>query len=176
MSGQTDKTGQIVAALQATVAGFDRAGAQLASAVAHAEQVRARMVAAGFHGVALGMTGAADNLKKIHAQAGALADGIRRALAPIREITAEMTPEQVNAKLAVGVEEASTVRTGISGAMEQMAAAKEKISAVLRGGQPGPLLSMIETTRQIMWQTGQHLDSAVQNAREATTEATQAGN
>ncbi|SRR6266508_2394584 len=168
-------TEQITTDLRGSLTRLDAAGMQTALALNHAERVQVRSRGTGFHGIAQGMAHAVGLLRTVRAQVPVLAQSVEKGAAPIHETADAANPEQVKAKLAAAAHEVGNARNGIGAVVIDLAQISSHIATVLRGGQPGRLIAIVDGAKQAVAQAADHLDSAQRKITEAANEADQIG-
>jgi len=157
------------------MARLDGAGTHVAQALNHAERVHARSGRTGFRGIAQGMAQAVVMLRNIRAQVVALVQSVEKAASPVHETAEASNPEQVKAKLAAAVHDVRAARKGIGAVVTNLAQVSSHIATVLRGGQPGRLLALVDGAKGAVVQAAEQLDSARRKIGEAANEADQIG-
>lgn len=150
----------VISQLTQSVESLGEASSRVAAAEERAALVHKKMTAAGFLGIARGIVDVKARLQTIQAGLGGLVGSTQRALVAMRTITDRKTLEHVGEELGVAITAIDTTNSSISQSIGQMDQALERVGAVLDGGQPEYLLSMIHEARRHTAQAAACLDQA----------------
>jgi len=168
--------GKIVAELQVVFAGLGKAQNAAAGAAAKADQVRSRAAQSGFRGVAAGMSRVVEQLKQVQGNLANTAGTVEATVGVVEQVNDDMSPADVVSTLSPAAQKVDAVATGTSAVIKELDGVKAGVAAALRGGQPGPLVAMIDQAKQILVQVGAATDRAKRQTEETINEARQTGN
>jgi ABC-type transporter Mla subunit MlaD len=169
-------TEEIVGSLAPAVDDLDAAKTQAAAAASHAEDVRERVAAHGWEGIAAGMQDVIDQFENVQAAIGRAKDQADEAIGHVRQIDSKTNPAEVKEHLTSTGSKAGAAESAIGDAFNELDEAETTVSRVLDGGDPGQLLSMINEINQTLVSARQHVQNAKSNADAEIQEAAQAGN
>ena len=169
-------TQEILAGLSPAKADLAEASGRIAAAVAHARAVRENVLDHGWDGVATGMDGVIVHFQNAHTAADAAVGTVELAETPVTEITDKMSPEEVEERLRTAAEKAEETSGSVEATYDALDEAKDDVERVLRGGDPGPLLSMIDDVRVTLNAARGGLDTAKAKTATELVEVAKAGN
>ncbi|MFC6019305.1 DUF6244 family protein [Plantactinospora solaniradicis] len=162
--------------LRALSTGVERAQGQAAAAGNQAQEVAARAAGAGFVAVAAGMTRVRDAINAIQGRLGELGELIAEATKRTAAAVSQgATPEETISGLAPVQSALDNTRGVAARTIEQATEAQQLVTAILQGGQPGPMLSALENIKQVLTQVAQRTGTAHQLVNAAIAEARQLG-
>lgn len=170
------EVGKVVSELHRTLEGLGRARTAAAQAEAKAAEVQSRAAQAGLRGVAENVARVREQLVRAQTAMGSVAGTVEATVGIVQGVVAEMSPDEVVATLSPAVEKIGGVGAGIAAAVKELDGAKGQAAAALRGGQPGPLVTMVEQAGQLLTQAMAVAESAKRQADEAISETRQLGN
>jgi hypothetical protein len=174
-SGDVSHIEKITDELRAMSAGVDKAQANTAAADATAREIATRAAGAGLIGIAAGMSGVRKAIGEIGERIGAAGDSISRAATAVAAAPREMSPQQTIAVLAPAQQTIDGAHGQVAAAIAKVDETKQLAAAVLRGGQPGPMLAALEAVKQILVLLAQRAGSAKQRVQIGVREARQTG-
>jgi hypothetical protein len=155
-------------------AGVDRALVNAGAADGRVQEVQQRVTAAGFVGIAVGLGRVREAVGQVRAGLAVHAAVIGEAAMGVAAAPREMTPQQAIAVLSPAEEKVAAVRTGLPALIHGVDEAQRLTVAVLQGGDPGSVLSVLGAVKQVLVvvvqrgeAAGQHLDTAISEARRA---------
>jgi hypothetical protein len=155
-------------------AGVDRALITAGAADGRVQEVQQRVTAAGFVGIAVGLGRVRETVGQVRAGLAVHAAVIGEAATGVAAAPRELTPQEAVAVLSPAVEKVATVRTGIPVLINGVDEAQRLVVAVLQGGDPGSVLSVLGAVKEVLVAvvqrgeaTGQHLATAIAEARRA---------
>jgi Family of unknown function (DUF6244) len=131
---------KITGELRAMPAGVDRARGNAAAADAKAREIAAR---SGFTAIAAGVSQVRSAIAEVRAMLVGVGSSINEAAAAVAAAPRQMSPEQTVAVLSPVREKVGGVRTGSRATIIKVEETKQVTAAVLRGGQPGPMVSAL---------------------------------
>ncbi|MFG1776862.1 DUF6244 family protein [Micromonospora sp. NPDC049048] len=166
---------KINAELSALTAGTDRARGLTAAAGNQAQEVGVRAAGAGFAAVAVGMVRVRDAITEIQAGLGRLSTSIGEAAQAAAAVPRQGTPQETVAGLAPVRSALDSARDAGTGVIGQVGEAQQLVTAVLHGGEPGPLLQALEGAKQVVVLIVQRTGSTRQVVEAATAEARRLG-
>lgn len=166
---------KITGELRAMTAGVDRAQGNAAGADAKAQEIAARAARSGFTGIAAGMSRLRNEIAEVRARLAGVGSFINEAATAVAAAPKEMSPEQTIAVLAPVQEKVSGVRDQITATIAKVEETKQLAAAVLRGGQPGPMISALDSIKQVLVLVAQRGGTAKQQVEIAVGEARQVG-
>lgn len=173
--GDVSHIEKITDELRAMSAGVDKAQANTAAADATARDIATRAAGAGFAGIAAGMAGVRNAIGEIRARIAAAGGSIGQAGTAVAAAPREMSPEQTIAVLAPVQQTIDATHGQIAAAIAKVEETKQLAATVLRGGQPGPMISALEAIKQILVLVAQRAGSAKQQVQTGVGEARQTG-
>jgi Na+/H+ antiporter NhaD/arsenite permease-like protein len=156
-------------------AGVDRALANAGAADGRVGEVQQRVTAAGFVGITVGLGRVREAVGQVRAGLAAHAAVIGEAVTGVAAAPREMTPQQAIAVLSPAVEKVATVRTGIPALIDAVDEAQRLTVAVLQGGDPGSVLSVLGAVKQVLVMVVQRGEAAGRHLATAMAEAQRAG-
>lgn len=170
------QTETILAELRTVQAGVDRARSSTAALDGEAERVASRAAAAGFGMIATGMSQVREALRDFQARLGRIGGLANEASVPATAASEQPTPEQVIATLTNAAEKVNNIHQEIGASIGRVDEIRTLITRVLQGGNPGPMLSMLENLKQIVSLIAQRTGTTRQSLQAAINEARQTGN
>jgi Family of unknown function (DUF6244) len=172
----TSETESIANELQ-QVFGVINAGKGAAmAAVDKAGQVVQQATAAGFIGVAQRMNAIQSEIKTIHAMLGNATQTGQPATASLRAVNDKMSPQEATGHLNAAKGQLSSMRSSLHGVAQKVADTMAQVQAALQGGQPGPLLAMLNAVRQHLVSAAQHVDATTKRIDATIAKSGQLGN
>ncbi|MBN1174041.1 MAG: hypothetical protein JXA67_17845 [Micromonosporaceae bacterium] len=172
----TSETDAIAADIARVLAAIAQAQSQIMATAEHAGQTASRAAATGLQGVAIAMSGIRDQIKAINEGIGNAAGCGQAAGLAMRNVNSQMSPQEATAQFATGVEQLDAMREAVFSAAQQVNAAKGRVEAVLRGGQPGPMLARLDGVRQSLVMAAQQGDVAKSRINVTIARTGQLGN
>ncbi|MFI7590204.1 DUF6244 family protein [Micromonospora sp. NPDC049359] len=166
---------KVDAELRALTAGVDRARGLTAAAGTQAQEVGVRAAGAGFAAVAAGMARVHSAIGEIQAGLGRLSASIGEAAQATATVPRQGTPQETISGLAPVQSAVDGARDAATAVISQAGAAQQLVTAVLLGGQPGPLLQALDGVKQVMVLIVQRTGAARQFVDAAAAEARQLG-
>jgi hypothetical protein len=169
-------TSKIVASLQQAMEGLGSAQQAAAQAGAGAQKVQSHAAQSGFRGVAEGVGQVVERLKRIQEMQAKEADTVKRTAEIVTQVTDDMSPAEIVSTLTPAAQQAGSVHTGTAGVLTEVDRAKTQVASVLRGGQPGPLIGLLDQIKQALLQVIGSIGEAKQVTDETIAEAQKTGN
>lgn len=166
---------KVTGELRALAAGVERAQGQAAAAAKQAQEVAARAAGAGFLAVAAGMARVRDSISGVQGRLGELGELIAGAAKRTAAVPQVSSPDETISGLTPTQNTLDDVRAVATRTIEQVTEAQQLVTAILQGGQPGPMLSALESVKQVLAQVAQRTGSARQHVDAAIAEARQLG-
>lgn len=166
---------KITGELGGLMAGVDRARALAAAADSQAQEAALRAAGAGFAAVAAGVARVRSAITGIQGGLGSLAGSIGEATRAAAAVPNQATPQETIAGLAPVQSAADSARDAAVGAITQIGEAQQLVTMILQGGQPGPLLQSLESSKQVLVMVVQRTGTARQLVEAAIVEARQLG-
>jgi hypothetical protein len=121
------------------------------------------------------MSRVCDAIGEIRAVIASVGSSVTEATATVAAVPKETSPEQTIGVLAPVQEKVAGVRDGVAVAIAKVEQTKQLTAAVLHGGQPGPMLAMLECIKQALALVVQRAGTAKQQVETAVAEARQVG-
>jgi uncharacterized phage infection (PIP) family protein YhgE len=140
-----------------------------------AEQIADRAAAAGFTGIADGMSQVRDAVQEIRARLSSADDELGQVYAPIDTAPTKETPEQVVGAVAPATQHIGSVYETIAATIDKVDDTGQLVAAVLDGGEPGPMLSRLDAIKQELEQVASRCDTAKRHVETVLAEARQTG-
>ncbi len=166
---------KIVAALQQALEGLGRAHNAASQAGGRAQQVQAQAARAGFRGIAAGMGGVIERIKKIIETQNSVATSTKATTEAVQRVTADMNPEAVVATLTPVMQQLDVASTNTAAIVTEVDAAKTDATAALKGGKPGPMIAALEQIKQALGQVVSALGDSKQRTDETVAQARETG-
>jgi hypothetical protein len=163
--------GDIDGSLAAMTAGIGRAQETTAAADSAAGRIAARAAGSGFAGIAQAMARVRDTINEVHAQITGLGTSIDEARAPLTSAPDQMSPQQTINVLAAAAEKMGTIHTRIGATIATVDQVRQLTTAILEGGQPGPMLARLDAIKQVLIAVARHGNTAKQQVDAALAEA-----
>ncbi|MEU7171470.1 MULTISPECIES: DUF6244 family protein [Micromonospora] len=159
--------------LQAIGAGVSTAQ-QEAAAVDHAiEQIAARAVAAGFAGIAVGLTRVREVVGQVRTRLTTVGAVLGEASRSIAAVPQQPSPQETISALTPVVAALSTVDSAVTAAAAGIEEARRLAATALQGGQPGPTLARLQQLGQTLTavktrggEARHHVEAALAQARQ----------
>jgi hypothetical protein len=170
------QTDTIIDELRAMQAGVDRAQSTAAAADSEAEKVAVRAAAAGFSAIAVSMSQVREAIKEVLARLGSVNGSVNEASTSVTAVPKEASPAQVISALTRAVEKVNAAHEGITACIGRVDETKTLTMRVLQGGDPGPMLSMLDSIKEILVLVTQRGGTARQSLTTTVSEAGQMGN
>ena len=136
--------------LRAMGTGVQKARAATAAADHTAQEITAQATRAGFTGIAVGMRQIREIIAEVGQRLAGIDTAVNGATAALAAAPQEMTPQQTIAVLSPQAQALTEVRTQLSGAIDRVDQTRQVTNSVLRGGQPGPMLTALGTIIEIL--------------------------
>ncbi|MER7420229.1 DUF6244 family protein [Micromonospora peucetia] len=166
---------KITGELRALTTGVDRAQALASVADNQAQETALRAIGAGFAAVAAGLTRVRDGISAIRSSLGSLATTIGEATKTTTAVPQEATPHETIAGLTPVQNTINGIRDTATATIAQLDQTRQLVTTVLHGGQPGPLLQSLESTKQVLTLIAARTTTARQAVETAIAEARQLG-
>jgi hypothetical protein len=147
-----------------------------AQATARAEQVRSQAAQSGFRGVAGGMSGVGNQLKRVQTMLANEARTVEATVGILQQVNDDMSPADVVSTLSPAAERIGSAGTRTGTVIHELDRVKAQVAGVLRGGQPGPLVAMVEQIKQNLVRAVGAIAEAKRKTEEAIGKARQTGN
>ena len=168
--------GKTIAALQQVVEAAGQAQSAARQLDGRAQQVQSRAGANGFRGVADRVGAARNRLKQIREMQGGVAATAKCTAEMVRRVTEDMSPADVVSTLAPAAQQLGSASTAASATTAELDKLAAEIAAALRGGQPGPLIGLVNQVKQAMVRVVAGLGTAKKTVDDTITAAQQTGN
>jgi methyl-accepting chemotaxis protein len=94
----------------------------------------------------------------------------------VQRVTTDMSPADVVSTLTPASQQMGSASNGISVLIAELDGLKSEIAEALRGGQPGPLVGLLDLIRRGLIEVMASLGAANQRTDETIAEARQTGN
>ncbi|MFI0794191.1 MULTISPECIES: DUF6244 family protein [Micromonospora] len=166
---------KITGELRALTSGVERAQGLAAAADRQAQEVALRAAGAGFVAVAAGVARVRNAITGIQGGLGGLAGSIGEATKATMAVPHEATPQETIAGLAPVQSAVRGARDVAAGAITQVDEARQLVTMILQGGQPGPLLQALDSIKQVLVLVVARTGGARQSIEAAIAEARQLG-
>jgi uncharacterized membrane protein YdfJ with MMPL/SSD domain len=157
-------------------------GAQIESAqntAAEAEEaageIEERATAAGFTGIADGMSQVRDAVQEVRSLLSSAGDQLGQAHAPVDSAPQKTSPEEAAGALSPATQSLGGVYETVAASIDQVDDVQRLVSAVLDGGEPGPMLSRLDSIKQDLEQTVSRCDAAKRRVESALAEVRHTG-
>jgi hypothetical protein len=168
--------GKIVTVLQQAAEGLGKAQSAAAQVDVRAQQVQSRAARSGFRTVAERTGHCRDHLKRIREMQAGVARTVQSTGNMIQRATEDMSPADVVSTLSPAAERIGSASTGTSAVLAELDGLKSEIAAALKGGQPRPLVALVDQLKQTLTQVVASLGAAKQRTDETIAEARLTGN
>jgi hypothetical protein len=159
--------------LAAMRAAVRQAQANASAADARAEQIAHRSAASGFTGIAAGMNRVRQAIGEIRRSLGGASASLDDGAQSLASAPRQMSPEETITALTPVHNLLEAVGSRAEATATQVDAAKQIVLTVLRGGQPGPMLAVLDSIKEVVGQLNQrgiaarqHVESAISRARQ----------
>ncbi|GAA2707496.1 DUF6244 family protein [Micromonospora olivasterospora] len=166
---------KITGELRALTTGVERAQGLAAAAHQQAQEVALRAAGAGFAAVAAGVARVQGAISEIQGGLGGLGTSIGAATKATATIPHQATPQETITGLAPVRDAVDGARDATARTIAQVGEAQRLATLTLQGGQPGPLLSGLESVRQVLTLVLQRTGAARQAVEAALAEARRLG-
>ncbi len=173
--GDVSHIEKITGELLAMAAGVDKAQGDAATADARAQEIAARAARSGFTAIAAGVSQVRSAIAEVRARLVSVGGSINEAAAAVVAAPWEMSPEQTIAVLAPVQEKVGGVQDQVAATITKVEETKQVAAAVLRGGQPGPMVSALDAVKQVLVLVAQRAGTAKHGVQTAVGEARQLG-
>jgi hypothetical protein len=114
-------------------------------------------------------------INEVRARLHTATDAIQNAATAVGSAPNEGSPQQVIAALSPAVDRTDTANREITAALGRADDIHRLVTQVLQGGNPGPMLSMLNDLKQTLARERQHAEQARHHLTEAVTQARQLG-
>ncbi|MFI1197051.1 DUF6244 family protein [Micromonospora sp. NPDC020750] len=166
---------KITGELRTLTTGVERAQGLAAATHKQAQEVALRAAAAGFAAVAAGMTRVQAAVSEIQGVLNGLATSLGEATKTTAAVPHRATPQETITGLTPVRNAVDGVRDTTTRAIGQLGETRQLATMVLQGGQPGPMLSALESIRQVLTLVVQRTSVTRQSVEAAIAEARQLG-
>ncbi|SCL25733.1 hypothetical protein GA0070616_3165 [Micromonospora nigra] len=166
---------KIAGELRALMTGVERAQGLAAAADGQAQEVALRAAGAGFVAVAAGVARVRNAITGIQVGLGTLAGSIGEATKAIAAVPNEASPQETIAGLVPVQSAVDAARDAAAGAITGVGEAQQLVAMVLQGGQPGPLLQVLDSIKQVLVLVVARTGGARQAVEAAIAQARQLG-
>ena len=166
---------KITGELNALTAGVERAQTLAAAADNQTQEAALRAASAGFAAVAAGLTRVRDAISAIRGSLGGLATMIGEATKATSTVPQGASPHETIAGLTPVQHGTDGIRETAAATIAQLDQARQLVTGVLHGGQPGPLLQSLESIKQVLTLIVTRTATARQAVETAVAEARQLG-
>ncbi|MDW5327526.1 DUF6244 family protein [Plantactinospora sp. KLBMP9567] len=170
---QTDAIGNELRSMRA---GIERARSTASATGREAEQVATRAAAAGFSGIVAGMSQVREAIRNIQAGLGSVDGAVNDASNSLVVVPKEASPAEVIEALNRAADRVGTAHDGVGSSLSKVDETRALVARVLQGGDPGPLLSMLGTIKEILLLVAQHGGAVKHSLASAVTDARRTGN
>jgi len=161
--------------LQTITTGLGRAQTITTGLDKEAERITAQAAGAGFTAIAAAMSQIRTAIGELHARLHAATDAVRDTAASVDHARNEASPHEVITALSPAVDRTDTAHREITAALGKADDTQRLVSQALRGGNPGPMLSLLNELKQTLAGERQHLEQARHHLTEAIAQARQLG-
>ncbi|WP_212819609.1 DUF6244 family protein [Polymorphospora rubra] len=161
--------------LRALAAGVEAAHNLAATADNRAQEAAVRATAAGFIAVAAGMAQVRSTIGSIQSGLSGLGKTFGQAATACAAVPRQASSEETISVLGSVQGELATARDTVTATAGQVGEAQRLVAMVLRGGDPGPLLSALGGIREVLGQLGQRVATAGEQVTAAIAEARRLG-
>ncbi|WP_089003309.1 DUF6244 family protein [Micromonospora echinofusca] len=166
---------EITGELHALAAGVERAQRLAAAVDSQAQEIAVRAAGTGFAGVAAGIARVRAAVSTIQAGLSSAATAVGEANSAASSVPRQATPQETVAGLAPVQQGVARARETTTTVIAQVDNARQIVSVVLHGGQPGPLLGALDAVKQVSVLLVQRSGSAQQAVEAATNQARHLG-
>ncbi|MFG1849646.1 DUF6244 family protein [Micromonospora carbonacea] len=166
---------QIIGELRALTAGVDRAQVLTAAVDRQAQEIALRAAAAGFAGIAAGITQVRATVSTIQGGLGSLAAAVGEATTAAAAVPRQAATQETITALAPVQQRITAARESATATINHLDDARNLVSVVLQGGQPGPLLQALDGVNQVLVLVVHRAGTAGQAVEAATGQARQLG-
>lgn len=173
--GHLSSVEEITRELRALTAGVERAQSLAAAADSQAQQIAVRAAGAGFAAVAAGVARIRVSISTIRGGLGGLAAAVGEANTAAAGVPQQGTPQETMTGLAPVQQRIVSAREATTATISHVDDARQLVSAVLHGGQPGPLLQALDSIKQVLVLLLQHSGTAQRAVEASTAQARQLG-
>lgn len=166
---------QLTGELRALMTGVERAQEQATAVDRQAQEVAVRAAGAGFAAVAAGMVRVRDAIATIQSGLGGLTGLIGEATKATAAVPQGVSPQETIAGLMPVQSSVDGAREAAAGTISRISEVQQLVVMILQGGQPGPMLSALDSIKQILVQMTQRTTAARQCVDAAIADARQLG-
>jgi hypothetical protein len=161
--------------LRALAAGVEQARSGATVADSQVEEIATRAALSGFAGVALGVVRIRQAISELRARLGIVGTAVSEAVAVVTAAPRETSPQDTVAVLSGAAEKLAAARDGLVAALGMVDETQRSVVAVLRGGQPGPMVVTLDGLRQALAEQVQRCAAAERQVGVAIAAARQTG-
>ncbi|GIG90742.1 hypothetical protein Pen02_56780 [Plantactinospora endophytica] len=169
------QTDAISGELRSMRAGVDRARSTATATAQEAEQVATRAAAAGFTGIVAGMSQVREAIRNVQGGLDNVHVAIDQASTSVVAVPKEASPAEVIEALNCAADRVDTAHDGVGSSIGKVDDARTLVVRVLQGGDPGPLLSMLGTIKEILLLVAQQGGAVKQSLASAVHDARRTG-
>ncbi|MER7168283.1 DUF6244 family protein [Micromonospora sp. NPDC000207] len=166
---------EITGELRAVLTGVERAQSLTAAADNQAQETAVRAAGAGFAAVAAGLTRVRSAIATVQSGLATLATATGEAVKATSTVPREATPQETIAALAPVQQGITAAREACTATIGHVDEARQVVSMVLQGGQPGPLLQSLDSVKQVLVMLVQRTHTAQQSVEATTNRARRLG-
>ena len=169
---QTATAAAVVERLRVMQTGIEVTRTRGSAADNEVERIIARAALAGFSTIAVGMTQVREAIRQTHTTLAAVHTAISDASAAVTRAPVHESPAQAMTELGQAGQHLKTAHDGIIASIGQVDETRTLAMRVLHGGDPGPLLSILEMVKQNLVQV-LHTGTAAQQSLTALIHSAQ---
>jgi len=167
---------ETVTALQQVAEAIGKVQSATAQFDARAQQVQNRVGGQGFRKMADRLGEARERLKPIREMQAGVAATTNRVTEMVQRVTDDMSPADVESTLSPAAQQVGSASAAATASTAQLNDLAAEIADILRGGNPGPLVGLVNQIKQATVQVASGLDKAKTTIEETITAARQTGN
>lgn len=124
-----------------------------AGAAVKSREIATRAAGTGFVGVATALAGLTQKIEQVQAMIGAAGSSVEQSAAAVSAAPPAGAAEQTIAALTPASQQLDRAQQMIGGTVDTVEQARRLTATVLQGGQPGPMLALLESIKQCLTQT-----------------------
>jgi len=139
------------------------------------QEIAAKAVRSGFVGIAQHLTRVQPAVREAQTRIAAVQVSAGEAGQALTAVPTQVSPQLMVTVLVPVGEKLTVVNDGVAAALAKVDEAQRLAATALQGGQPGPLLALLNGIKQTLGQVSQRAQTARQHLAVALTEARQTG-
>lgn len=155
--------------------GVKNAQDRAAAAAAKSKEITARAAASGFAGIATRLAQLTQKIEQVQAMTAHAGTNVEAAATSAAGVSSTGAPEQTLAGLTPAGQHLDSGIKVIGGTVATVDQANQLAAAVLQGGQPGPMLAVLDGIKQALAPAAVRGNSVAQEMRVAIAEARRLG-